>query len=143
VHDTWGASGSMPIISLAVIVAGGMWLIGIALMMAARPAYCLQILGTMGARLEAADWRLHFTEQGFRLLAGAALILRSPFSKIPLLLWVFGWMIVVSSIIIMVSPVRWHGAFATWWSRRLTPSTIRVLSPVSLLMGVGLMYLAI
>lgn len=133
----------MQIISLTVIVVGGVWLIGIALLMAARPNYCLQILGTMGARLEAANWRLHFTEQGLRLIAGAALILRSPFSKIPLLLWVFGWMIVVSSIIIMASPVRWHGAFATWWSRKLTPSMIRLLSPVSLLMGVGLMYLAV
>lgn len=133
----------MQIISLAIILVGGAWLVGIALLMAVRPSYCLQILGMMGAKLEASDWRLHFTEQGLRLAAGAALILRSPFSKMPLLLWAFGWMIVVSSIIIVASPVRWHGAFATWWSRRLNPLIIRLLSPVSLLMGVGLIYFAI
>ena len=133
----------MQIISLGVIIAGGAWLIGIALLMAALPSYCLRLLGMMGDRLEAADWRLHFTEQGFRLVAGAALIIRSPSSKMPLLLFVFGWMIVVSSLIIIASPVRWHGAFATWWSLRLTPSIIRILSPVSLLMGAGLIYLAV
>lgn len=96
-----------------------------------------------GAKLEAADWRLHFIEQGLRLLAGAALIIRSPLAKMPLVLWVFGWMIVVSSIIIMALPVRWHGAFATWWSGAITPWIIRLLSPVSLLMAMGLIYLAI
>ena len=133
----------MQFTSLAVIIVGGVWLIGIALLMATRPSYCLQILAVMGAKLEGGDWQLHFTEQALRLVAGAALILRSPFSKMPLVLWVFGWMIVISSIIIIASPVRWHGAFATWWSQRLTQSIIRALSPVSLLLGVGLMYLAI
>lgn len=97
----------------------------------------------MAVNLEAGNWRLNLTEQGLRLLAGAALIVRAPASKLPALFEVAGWLVVVSSVLIIAAPIRWHGAYGTWWSKRLTPLVIRVLSPLPAVAGAGLIYAAI
>ena len=97
----------------------------------------------MAASLEAGNWRLNLTEQGLRLLAGTALIVRAPAAKLPMLFEVVGWLIVVSSALIIVAPMRWHAAYGTWWSRRLTPLVIRILSPLPAVAGAGLIYAAI
>jgi hypothetical protein len=97
----------------------------------------------MAAGLEAGNWRLNLAEQGLRLLAGAALIVRSPAAKLPMLFEVVGWFIVLSSVLIIAAPIRWHAAYGTWWSRRLTPPVIRILSPLPAAAGAGLIYAAI
>src|SRR5690349_11170011 len=100
-------------VALVLVTIAGVWLIGIALLMAIRPSYCLHLLHVMRARLEASDWRLQLAEQTMRIVAGAALIISAPASRSPALLSVFGWMIVVSSVLILMLPIRWHGAFGS------------------------------
>lgn len=128
--------------ALIVVAAAGLWLVGVAFLMAVRPSYCLQIFEKMSAKLERSNWRLQFTEQGLRVLAGVALILRAPASKLPLVFKVAGWLLVASSLLIMVAPTRWHGAYGRWWVGRIPPLAIRILSPVPLLAGAGLIYAA-
>ena len=133
----------MQTFALVVVAVSSLWLIAVGFLMALRPRYCLHLFSRMAASLEAGNWRLNLTEQGLRLLAGAALIIRSPASKLPLLFEVFGWLVVVSSVLIIVAPMRWHAAYGTWWSRRLTPLVVRILSPLSAVAGAGLIYAAI
>ena len=133
----------MQAVSLAIIMIGGLWLIAVGLLMAARPAYCSRLLASLSATVGSAEWRVDLVEQAIRIVVGTALILRSASSKMPLLLSVFGWMLVVSSLIILALPVRWHGAFGTWWSRKLTPSRIRMLCIVPLIAAPGLIYIAL
>ena len=114
-----------------------------AVLMAVRPNYCLHLFSRMAANLEAGSHRQNLTEQGLRLLAGAALIVRSPVSKLPMPFEIFGWLLVVSSLFIMKAPIRWHAAFGSWWVRRLTSLTVRILSPVPASFGAGLIYAAI
>jgi len=129
--------------SLAIIVLGGAWLVFVGLLMAVRPAYCSCLFATLSAKLETADRRIDLVEQLLRLVVAVALIVRSPSSKMPMLLSTFGWMILISSLIILALPVRWHGAFGRWWSPKLTPATIRTLSFVPLIAGPGLVYAAL
>ena len=135
----------MTVVTLAfvIVAAAGLWLAAVALLMALRPNYCLHLLAKMTANLEASNWRLQFTEQGLRVLVGAALIFRSPASKLPLTFEVAGWLLVASSLLIIVLPIRWHGNYGAFWVERLTPWVIRVLSPVPAIAGVGLIYAAI
>jgi hypothetical protein len=126
-----------------MVIAAGLWLVGVGALMAFRPSYCLELCGRMTARLEASNWRLNITEQGLRIVAGAALILRAPASKLPLAFEVAGWILVASSLLILVAPVRWHGAYGRWWVTRLVPLGVRALSPVPLLAGAGLVYAAL
>ena len=74
----------MQAIALIVVALAGLWLVGVAFLMALRPRYCLQVFEKMSAKLERSNWRLQFTEQGLRVLAGVALIVRAPASKLPL-----------------------------------------------------------
>jgi len=111
--------------------------------MALRPRYCLQLFEKMSANLERSNWRLQFTEQGLRLLAGVALIVRAPASKLPPVFEVAGWLLVATSLLIMIAPIRWHGVYGSWWVKRLTPLLIRILSPVAAAAGAGLIYAAL
>ncbi len=132
----------MQAIALIVVAAAGLWLVGVAFLMALRPGYCLRLFEKMSANLERSNLRLQFTEQGLRVLAGVALIVRAPASRLPLILEVAGWLLVTTSLLIMVAPVRWHGAYGRWWVGRIPPLAIRVLSPVPMMAGAGLIYAA-
>ena len=132
----------MQAIALIVVGAAGLWLVAVAFLMALRPRYCLHLFEKMSASLERSNWRLQFTEQGLRVLAGVALIVRAPASKLPLVFEVAGWLLVATSLLIMVAPIRWHGAYGRWWVGRIAPLAIRVLSPVPMMAGAGLIYVA-
>jgi hypothetical protein len=130
-------------IALVLVAAVGLWLVGVALLMALAPRYCLHLFEKMSASLERSSWRLQFTEQGLRVLAGVALIVRAPASKLPLAFEIAGWVLVATSLVIMVSPIRWHGAYGAWCLKWLTPVVICVLSPVPAAAGAGLIYAAL
>ena len=132
----------MQAVALVVLAAAGFWLVGVGFLMALRPHYCLHLFEKMSANLERSNWRLQFTEQGLRVLAGVALIVRAPASKLPLVFEVAGWLLVVTSLLIMVAPIRWHGAYGRWLLGRIAPLAIRVLFPVPMMAGAGLIYAA-
>lgn len=111
--------------------------------MALRPQYSLHLVEKMKANLERSNWRLQFTEQGLRVPAGVALIVRAPASKLPLVFEVAGWPLVSTSVLIMVAPIRWHGVYGGGWVKWVTPLVIRILSPVPAAVGVGLIYAAL
>jgi len=134
---------SLQVIALIVVAAAGLWLVGVAFLMALRPRYCLHLFEKMSADLKRSNWRLQFTEQGLRVLAGMALIVRAPASKLPLVFEVAGWLLVATSLLIIVAPIRWHGVYGMWWVKRLPPLVIRVLSPVPAAVGAGLIYVAL
>jgi hypothetical protein len=129
-------------VALIVVAAAGVWLFGVAVLMAVRPRTCLQLLETMTANLERSNWRLQFIEQGLRVLAGAALIVRAPVSKLPTTFEVAGWILVATSLLIMALPIPWHGKFGALWLPRLTPFLIRSLSVFPAIAGPGLIYAA-
>jgi hypothetical protein len=131
------------IVAFVIIAVAGIWLVAVALLMALRPIYCLKLFEKMTKNLEASSWRLQLTEQGLRVLAGVSLIVRSPASKLPLAFEVAGWVLVGSSLLVLVLPIGWHGKYGSFWLQRLTPWVIRALSPVPALTGAGLIYAAV
>lgn len=133
---------NMQAIALIVVAAAGLWLVGVAFLMAVRPHYCLRLFEKMSAKLERSNWRLQFTEQGLRVLAGVSMIVRAPASKLPLLFEVAGWLLIATSLLIMVAPIRWHGAYGRWWVGRIAPLAVRVLSVAPAMAGAGLIYAA-
>jgi hypothetical protein len=130
-------------LSLAILIVAGLWLMGVAILMALRPGTCLGLIDKMKAMLERGSWRLQFTEQGLRVLAGAALVVRAPISKFPLAFGIAGWILVATSVIIILSPMRWHARYGDFLMSWLTSSLIRALSPIAGISGAGLIYAAI
>lgn len=133
----------MQTVALIVVVAAGLWLVGVALLMALRPRHAIHLVQTMKAGLERSSWRLQFTEQGLRVLAGVALVVRAPSSRLPLAFEVAGWTLVVTSLLVMAAPIRWHAAYGDLWIDRLTPLLLRVLAPIPAAAGLGLVYAAL
>ena len=133
----------MQAIALIVVAAAGLWLVGVAFLMALRPGYCLHLFEKMSANLEPSNWRLQFTEQGLRVLVGVGLIVRAPASRVPPVFEVAGWVLVATSLLIMAAPIRWHGAYGKWLLKWLRPLMIRILSPVPAAAGAGLVYAAL
>jgi len=134
---------SMQTVALIIVTVSGLWLVAISFLMVLSPHYCLKLFEKMTSSLVASNWRLQLTEQGLRILAGAALIVRSPLSKVPLAFEVAGWCIVISSLLILVLPIRWHGSYGKWCSRWLTTLVLRVLCPVPAIVGAGIVYAAL
>jgi len=129
--------------ALVIVVAAGFWLAGVGALMAFRPRYCVDLFERMTVSLEGSNWRLQITEQGLRILAGAALVVRAPSSKLPVAFEVAGWILVATSVAILMAPVRWHGAYGRWLMGRMAPTLVRVLAPVPVLVGAGLIYAAL
>jgi len=130
-------------IALIIVITSGLWLVGVSILMASRPDYSLKLFEKMASSLATSNWRLQLTEQGLRIVAGAALIIRSPLSKLPLAFEMAGWCIVISSLLILALPIQWHGSYGHWWSRRLTTLALRILSPVPAIVGAGIVYAGI
>ena len=103
-------------LALCVLAVASLWLISVALLMLLAPTRVLNIL-----RATASSRRVNNVEQGLRLLAGAALRVRAPAAKSPLVFEIGGWFVVASSIALLVVPLRWHSAYARWWADRLRP----------------------
>ncbi len=132
----------MQTVALVIVTASGLWLVAVSLMMALRPGYCLQLFEKMASSLATSNWRLQLTEQGLRIVAGAALIVRSPLSKLPFAFEVAGWCLVITSLSILALPIRWHASYGHWLTRWLTPLTLRGLSPIPAVVGAGIIYAA-
>jgi len=128
----------METIALLLVAATGLWLVATALLMAVRPLTFLHLLSRT-----ASSRRINNTEQGLRLIAGLALITRAGASKLPELFEVGGWFIFTSSVILLVLPLRWHAAYAIWWSLKLKPWAVRAIAPTSAAFGLGLVYAAL
>ena len=120
-----------------LVLAAGLWLVAVAGLMALRPGLFLRLLG-----LTASSWRVNVAEQGPRLIAGAALIVHAPASKLPALFEAGGWFVVASSVCLLAVPLRWHAGYAIWWARRLKPAAVRAIAPFSAAAGAGLIYAA-
>jgi hypothetical protein len=129
--------------ALIMVIAAGLWLALVGGLMALRPGLCVGIFERMTVNLEASSWRQNVIEQGARIVAGAALVVRAPASRLPIAFEVAGWILVATSVAIALSPPRWHGAYGRWWMGRITPLPIRLLSPVPMMAGAGLIYAAL
>ncbi|MBA4046562.1 MAG: hypothetical protein C0471_19445 [Erythrobacter sp.] len=117
--------------------AAGLWLMVTGAFMALRPERALHVLS-----LTASTRTINNVEQGLRLSAGVALLLRAPASKLPQSFEIAGWFIMLSSLALLVIPLRWHAAYACWWADRLPPAAVRAIAPLSVLAGLGLIYVA-
>jgi hypothetical protein len=108
----------MSLVAAFVVVAFGLLLITFMGVAFAKPAIAERFL--MGF---ASSARTHYVEQFFRLLFGAALVVRSPAMWQATIFWLVGWAIVVSSAALMCVPWQWHRRLG----ERVLPMVVRHL----------------
>ena len=104
------------LLSGIVVVGFSLFLIGLAVVIAATPPLAERFLTSF-----ASSARAHYTEQGLRLLVGAAIVNFAGWMWYPQVFTLFGWLIVVSAIALLLAPWQWHQRFGT----RVMPRVIR------------------
>ena len=110
----------------AILVAFGLFLVGLTIVVFAKPAVAERFFMSF-----ASSARAHYTEQVIRLLIGASLVLRSTAMWQPKVFWFVGWAIVLSSLVLILSPWQWHQRFG----EKVRPMLIRRMK----LFAVGLL----
>lgn len=105
-------------LAFAVVVLAALYLVGLAVASFVAPAKTAAFLNVF-----AGSARAHYTEIGIRLLVGAALVVAAPRMLYADVFYWFGWVLVVTSIILLLLPWRWHHRFA---QRVVPPLTKRV-----------------
>ena len=127
----------MQLLALLVLIAAGLWLIGIGLVMALWPDRTLQLL-----RLAGSSHRANVAELVPRMLVGAAMIVRAEATQFATIFQLTGMFVAVSSLVLLSIPLAWHSGFAIWWADRIPLAAVRALAPLSATGGAALIYMS-
>ncbi|MGB4860378.1 MAG: DUF2065 family protein [Dokdonella sp.] len=122
------------LLASAVIVAAGLYLALLGVSCFVRPDTAARFL--LGFASSAC---LHYLELVLRVLVGAALIHASSTLPYPPLFNVFGWVLIVTSLVMFVVPWRWHRQFA----QRAVPQALRYVKLIgasSIALGTALVW---
>jgi hypothetical protein len=90
----------------------------------------------------ASSAKAHYLEQLLRLIAGLGLLIYSEKMLFPKLFGIFGWALIATSILLFITPWKWHNKFGEW----AIPFTIRnlILYSVSAsILGLVILYCVI
>ena len=93
--------------ALTLVVLAAVYLVGLGVASFVAPARTAHFLDAF-----ASSARAHLIEISIRLLVGAALVVAAPRLLFADVFLVFGWVIVVTSIVLLVLPWSWHQRFA-------------------------------
>ncbi|MBM3750727.1 MAG: hypothetical protein FJW21_06035 [Acidimicrobiia bacterium] len=126
----------MHLLSGIVVVSFGLYLIGLAAVIVAAPAVADRFLNAF-----ASSARTHYTEQALRLLVGGATINFAGAMWFEDAFRLFGWLVIVSTIGLLLIPWQWHHRFA---SRVMPPMIERkwLLAVGSSALGAFVLYAA-
>jgi len=97
---------TLHLLSGSVVVAGAAFLIGLTVLVFAKPAVAEGFF-----RGFASSARTHFAEQILRVLFGGSLVIYSSAMSQPDVFRFIGWAIVISSVVLVVLPWQWHHRF--------------------------------
>lgn len=122
------------VLSGIVILAFCVFLIGLAAVIVIKPDRAEVFLNSY-----ASSARAHYTEQVARLIVGTALVVFAPSMWYSNLFNLFGWIILVTTVGLLLIPWQWHHRFG----ERVIPLAIRYIKFYglsSLLLGVFILY---
>lgn len=106
------------LLSEIVVVVSALLLIGVALLVLGRPVVAERFI-----RGFASSVRTHFAEQIFRVVFGGSLVIYSSAMWQAGAFRLIGWLLVISSTVLMILPWQWHRRFG----QRIMPRLIQYL----------------
>jgi hypothetical protein len=106
----------MNLVAGIVVVAFGLFLMGLAAIVLARPVLAERFFTSF-----ASSARTHYLEQSVRLLIGISLVAFSPSMWQSNMFRIIGWAIVIPSMVLILLPWRWHHRFG----ERVLPLLVR------------------
>ncbi|SFG63906.1 hypothetical protein [Pedobacter insulae] len=128
----------MILIAKWVVVLFGLFLICIGLLMLFAPQKARETLRKAGSTNF-----INYAEITFRMIPAAGIIIYSDYSRFPEIFKIFGWFMLATSGVLYLVPRRIHHAFSMSAADVLKPLYFRLLSPLTLLFGVAVIYCVI
>jgi uncharacterized membrane protein YfcA len=83
---------------------------------------------------------INYAEITIRLLPATALIVYSDFSKYPEAFFIFGWVMVITSLVLYIVPRKMHHSYSLKSAEILTPFYFQLISPFAFLLGSFIIY---
>ena len=83
---------------------------------------------------------INYAEITLRLIPAIALIVCSEVSKFPMAFKIFGWIMLITSLILYVVPRKIHHKFSMKSAEILKPIYFRLISPFAFLLGGLILY---
>ena len=120
--------------SLAIIISFALANLLVAVFSLTKPSLAKRILNAF-----AATFQLHFLEMAVRIIIGAAMIFYAGNMKFPVFFHIFGIILIVTSIIMLFVPWRYHQRFARFVLRPLIQN-VWVFGILSLPLGLFVLY---
>lgn len=96
-------------IALGIVLAVAAYLLGLAAAALLYPEKARTFLGAF-----ASSARAHYLEQAVRLVAAAGFLAYAPHMAFSHAFRVLGWILVVTTVLLLAVPWRWHQRFAGW-----------------------------
>ncbi len=118
-----------------VVIIFGIYIIFIGFLMLFNPIKVRNILRKAGSTN-----LINYTEITLRLIPGIALIVCSELSKIPIAFKIFGWIILITSLILYIVPRKIHHKFSIKSTDLLTSFYLQLISPFAFLFGGLIIY---
>jgi hypothetical protein len=103
------------LLAAAAVLLTGAYLVGLGIVALISPSKARMFLGGFAGSAFA-----HYLELCIRLVAGAAFLRRAPQMLFPGFFFVFGWILVITTVALFAVPWRLHRRFAEWGVPRAT-----------------------
>lgn len=126
------------IVAKWIVLLFGGFIFGVGFLMLFVPNKARAILKKAGS-----THFINYAEITVRLIPATALILYAANAKIPFAFSVFGWIMVITSVILYSVPRKLHHSFSLKSAELLQPLYVQFLSPLAFLMGVLIIYNAL
>ena len=121
-------------IAAVIVVLGGLWLIGLAAFSFAMPERAKDFLSRFASSAFS-----HFLEMFVRIIVGTAFVLSAAQMKFSVVFTVFGWTLILTSVVLLCVPWKLHRRFAEW-SLPAATASMRLFGLVSFLGGVFILF---
>lgn len=92
-----------------IVLLAGLYLVVLAVVAFVSPERAKSFLSSFAGSANA-----HYLELMLRFVTGAAFVIYAPEMKFPVIFFVFGWVLIVTTIVLVVLPWRLHHRFASW-----------------------------
>lgn len=125
----------MILVAKWVIILFGIFIIGCGFLMLFNPKKARNTLQKAGSTNF-----INYAEITLRLIPAISMVIYSDFSRYPFAFKVFGWFMLITSIILYFVPRKVHHAFSLKSADVLRPLYFQLISPLSVLLGLAILY---
>lgn len=125
----------MTIIAKWIIILFGIFFISVGLIMLFAPKKARKILRKAGSTNF-----INYAEITIRMIPATALILYSDFSKFPDYFEIFGWFMLITSLVLYFVPRQIHHKYSLMCADIIKPLYFQLISPFAMLIGIIIIY---